>query len=461
MKLKMVAVCTLIVATGIWACNSDSGSDSGVMGPSVTSSSSATSSTAPAPAPAVAPTPSPNQNPLSATADAQGNVTINNTGAGRYEGQICYYWNGPHPQTLAQEPTEVNIVAGHSKSFPFPDLTFEVEGTDCSVTKDIQLDVGFIKCTNSNSANLARAGVKPSDLHLVAYIDVVKEGEGEWQVVGEPVQSETEWGECQIPEIEASTDVQQQCFKEGTYTVTTTEVHTCTKETRTKTEEFPDKSECKCPITICIPKPDGDPVLTYSDWVDIDCDKVPPTVNQSTVEEICYDCTTRTETTTQNYTCKEPPVVTTKPEFDKKEVPCTCVVEWIPGPEIRENETGYGLCEQGAPEFDALTQTKPPTADCPGHKSRTVDIVIYETNSCTQEVREKSRINIEEQDKCVAQCEQAFCHTERARWVITKLMWQCQNVPPGTPGHYPNHFNWPHGDFFGECTEEKCYSITN
>ena len=135
-----------------------------------------------------------------------------------------------------------------------------------------------------------------------------------------------------------------------------------------------------------------------------------------------------------------------------------CSVEWIEQKFVRENETPYGACEEGEPSF---LHTTPPTIDCPGHKTRTVDIVIYEINSCTQEQREKSRTNIEEQAPCVAQCEQAMCHTERPRLHDGRIKWQCQNVPPGTPGHFPGHFNWPHGDFFGPCTSQKCYNITN
>lgn len=136
-----------------------------------------------------------------------------------------------------------------------------------------------------------------------------------------------------------------------------------------------------------------------------------------------------------------------------------CQPEWIAQEPVRENETEYGLCVEGEPTSFLATRTDPPTIDCPGHKSRTVDIVIYEMNSCTQETREKSRFNVEEQKPCTAQCEQAFCHTENYKWSSGK--WQCQNVPPGTPGHWPGHFNWPHGDFFGPCVPSKCYNITN
>lgn len=53
-------------------------------------------------------------------------MTFNNPKVEDYVGQLCYYWNGPHPQTLAMDPIEVRVKGGHSKTFPFPELTFEV-----------------------------------------------------------------------------------------------------------------------------------------------------------------------------------------------------------------------------------------------------------------------------------------------------------------------------------------------
>lgn len=170
-----------------------------------------------------------------------------------------------------------------------------------------------------------------------------------------------------------------------------------------------------------------------------------------------------------------------------------CVVEWIEQSPVRENETDYGDCVP----LLATHTTPPPTVDCPGTQSRTVDIVVYEINSCTEETREKSRNNITESAECTAQCEQPICHTQNKRegtTTVTKwckyrtqscsscrttrtstykysktctvgngvYKWQCQNVPPGTPGHYPNHFNAnSHDDFFGPCVPSKCYSIVN
>lgn len=158
--------------------------------------------------------------------------------------------------------------------------------------------------------------------------------------------------------------------------------------------------------------------------------------------------------------CPENPNDTEKGIFTQITTEPCCVEQWIQQEPVRENETEWSDCVPGGVELS--TVQNPPTVDCPGHKSRFVDIVTYETNSCTRAVREASRIQIEEQQPCTAQCEQPICHTENFR-IDKGFRWKCQNVPPGVPGHWPNHFEaFPaHNDFFGECTENKCYSITN
>jgi len=153
-----------------------------------------------------------------------------------------------------------------------------------------------------------------------------------------------------------------------------------------------------------------------------------------------------------------------------------CVVEWLEQDPIRENESEYDVC---VPIVAAThIPDEPPTVDCLGQKSRTVDIVVYEVNSCTQETREKSRETITETTECITQCEQPLCHTQNAqycmwhngewkncknhRYIFSQKVWQCQNVPPGTPGHYPNHFGAnSHDDFWGVCSTQKCYNIVN
>ena len=168
---------------------------------------------------------------------------------------------------------------------------------------------------------------------------------------------------------------------------------------------------------------------------------------------------------------------------------------WITQEPVREKESDWGKCEEKVKQsFSALTNQPPPQYDeCKGMQSRTYDEVVYEVNSCTKEKREKSRTQKTEEQPCEYQCLARICHTENKQYCGEKLnkntseweyvcqnqywnnttkpdpvkKWQCQNVPPGVPGHYDNHFNKiGHDDFFGECgpvggTSEQCYSITN
>ncbi len=202
------------------------------------------------------------------------------------------------------------------------------------------------------------------------------------------------------------------------------------------------------------------PVVTYGEWGECAPVAAPSGVGSRTAEGQCQRSRSKTTVVSEVNSCTEKTreksrVVETVSE------PCTCpcVSRQIEQDPIRENETPYGACEPGGIISNTTT---PPTVDCPGHKSRTVDIVIYQIDSCTQVRTEKSRINIEEQAPCTAQCEQAFCHTENFS-IILGFRWKCQNVPPGTPGHWPHHFDdFPHhNDFFGPCTVNRCYSITN
>lgn len=155
---------------------------------------------------------------------------------------------------------------------------------------------------------------------------------------------------------------------------------------------------------------------------------------------------------------------------------------WITQEPVRENESDWGKCEEKVKQsFSALTGGNPPPPqydECEGVQSRTYDEVVYEVNSCTKDKREKSRTQKTEEQDCEYQCLARICHTQNDKWcgwlgcknnwyIGAVKKWQCQNVPPGTPGHYPNHFDHQqHDDFFGECgpvggTSEQCYSITN
>ena len=105
--------------------------------------------------------------------------------------------------------------------------------------------------------------------------------------------------------------------------------------------------------------------------------------------------------------------------------------------------------------------------------SRTFERVLYEINSCTQERRVKLRKQDIEESVCGYKCLAGITHTERKRycgwagcksnWYIgSSVKWQCQSVPPGTPGHYDNHFGRNgHDDYFGDPKPSKCYNIAN
>lgn len=157
--------------------------------------------------------------------------------------------------------------------------------------------------------------------------------------------------------------------------------------------------------------------------------------------------------------------------------------EWIEQEAVRENEGEWGECHQ----LDVSSSTWGHKPKCEpekieGVKERTYDRVVYSTNSCasSKELREVSRTTLTETEKCSftterKQCDTAICHTENKQycdifgnckkkqdgWFLFKK-WQCQNIPPGVPGHYDNHFDHPqHDDYFGECNVVKCYEIRN
>lgn len=177
--------------------------------------------------------------------------------------------------------------------------------------------------------------------------------------------------------------------------------------------------------------------------------------------------------------------VSTEKEFSGPVEPKACEAEWIEqDPKFEYGE--YGKCKSRGSddEEDDFLQSfgqndiNPPQDTCKGTKSRRVVKTINEVNSCTQEVRKKSVEPYKETTECEYQCTAALCHTEHRQYCgdgpdgrpfcqkkpfeSGVVKWQCQNVPPGKPGHYPNHFDAnEHDDFFGSCSVEKCYEIKN
>lgn len=189
-----------------------------------------------------------------------------------------------------------------------------------------------------------------------------------------------------------------------------------------------------------------------------------PTFTTRTVVTYTGEGCTKKKVTTE-YTLNSCTKEETSKVISTEDVPES---SWIAQTPVRENESSWGACEQGA--VTARTQSQPlpfPKVDCDGHKSRTFDLVTYEINSCTEQKREKSRTSKTEQEACTATCEvKDICHTENSKWKWYQNhlveQWQCENVPPGVPGHNPNHFNTNgHDDFFGACTAAKCYEIRN
>lgn len=190
---------------------------------------------------------------------------------------------------------------GTPRPSPSPNSLSRSE-TECEVTKVIQLDAGFIKCTNANSANLQPAGT--DDLHEAAYIDVVQEGEGEWKLIEEK-RSDTIWGECQLTTSLPAESISSKCGQQGEYTITKTYKHTCSNETKsdppvTKYEFRP----CECP---CIEKGPIGPVDVGEPfgWGEPLEGKCPVPMASTTPEEVCYEHQFGTQGTEIQYTCKD------------------------------------------------------------------------------------------------------------------------------------------------------------
>ncbi|HUW10985.1 MAG TPA: hypothetical protein VM537_14740 [Anaerolineae bacterium] len=227
------------------ACNGDSPT-----GPSVQDSAVSTGSVQSAAVditPVVSPTPSPNQNAIDVKVGPDGTVNVFNTQASRYEANICYFWKGAHPQTQASEPLSISVAPGRKASFPFPDIAFDVESeATCSETRDVQVDVGFIECTNPSNGL--------GQIHAFGYVSIKSEGEGVEEIISE-IRSETKWGECGPTTDLPAEGIQQcqasKCGQQGEYNVTTTYKNTCSNEERTSIVDFRDFQSCECPPPPC------------------------------------------------------------------------------------------------------------------------------------------------------------------------------------------------------------------
>jgi len=248
-----------VIAALSFACGGDSPS-----GPShidANSNGIVTSSSVQDPVPTATPDPNQNQGPWNkhVSFDAQGNLTINVPGTEDYEGEYCYFVDGPHPQNRLWKGTTF-VKAGHSKTFPVPELVVETVSA-CEVSVRIQADAGAGSFNCDNPSNrLADSGT--SDLHAYAYFDVVKEGSGEWIPEEVPEVVEGEWSKCRTPRDEASLEnliaaLDQQCQPEKCYGERTREItynwfegHSCSRERRllkTTTETVSEKCEMQCP----------------------------------------------------------------------------------------------------------------------------------------------------------------------------------------------------------------------
>ena len=105
------------------------------------------------------------------------------------------------------------------------------------------------------------------------------------------------------------------------------------------------------------------------------------------LKEGCFKTRTKITTTTKTYVCKEPVVEVVKVE-EKESCTCACVETWVElKPEVTKGE--WGACTTGS-------------EGC--FQSREVTTIIKEQNSCTQEIRQKSKVVTEEKQECTCPC---------------------------------------------------------
>lgn len=110
---------------------------------------------APAPAPAVAPTPDPEQNGQRATVHANGTVEMFNGHLDPWDKQICYFWNGPHPQETAHPAKAVSVAPGRTENFPMPNL--RSKAPRCG-KREVQIDVGGSCAQSAHIPGMVAAG---------------------------------------------------------------------------------------------------------------------------------------------------------------------------------------------------------------------------------------------------------------------------------------------------------------
>lgn len=150
-----------------------------------------------------------------------------------------------------------------------------------------------------------------------------------------------------------------------------------------------------------------------------------------------------------------------------------CEDTWVALDPVRENYTEWSECGLVRQACDTPAEY----TECEGFMYRTYEEVVVEQNSCDGSQRERSRRTVREESPCGVKCLSELVHTEKPRYCYTihgenycskhwlpfsSKKWQCQSVPPGSSGHYPNHFDTRnHDDYFGVPDENHCYKVLN
>jgi hypothetical protein len=186
-------------------------------------------------------------------------------------------------------------------------------------------------------------------------------------------------------------------------------------------------------------------VVTYTDWSECGSSDV----NRSTVTPACFKTRTKIVTTTKSYVCKETVVEVVKTE-EKEACTCPCVETWVEQkPEITHGEWGECKKQTTADAFAASCEAE----QC--YKAREVTTVVKEQNSCTQEVREKSRKTTTEYQACecpvVKTCSNTPATSEAAQGFelsnsgdAAEVAWANLNVEAG-PWKLQDKDEWGYG----------------